>query len=125
MGDLSTEQRTPDVSGADVERVVRRDFPAADYASVLRVLDKYGSKTKEERSAARVQLAVLKLALGDMNELRRHIVAAETDYRDVLAAAEYPLAAIRGSAFTTLSEKERQNIYESDWGQYQQWLQHR
>ena len=38
----------------------------------------------------RVALAVLKLAGSDLGELRRCVDAARTDYRDILAWAEYP-----------------------------------
>jgi hypothetical protein len=125
VGDLSDEQRTPRVSRADVERIVRRDFPAADYANVLTILDEYGNENGNEGSSTRVQVAALKLALGDVKKLRRHIATARQDYRDVLSAAEYPMASVRLSAMNSLSEKERQNMYDSDWDQYQQWLEHR
>ena len=115
----------PRVSRDDVERVVRRDFTAADCATVFAVLDEYGNDAGQERDNTRVQLAALKLAHGDLKELRRHIVAARQDYRDVLSAAEYPMASIRWSAMDSLPEKDRQNIYDSDWGQYQQWLERR
>ena len=38
----------------------------------------------------RVRLAVLKLAEGDLDKLERNTMLAQQDYRDVLAAAEYP-----------------------------------
>lgn len=38
----------------------------------------------------RVRLAVLKLAEGNLDKLERNIALAQQDYRDVLAAAEYP-----------------------------------
>ena len=116
------EQRTPLVSRDDVQRVVRRDFPAADYSAALLLLEVYSSKLGGEAGEARVRLAALKLARGDLKELGRHIAAAKQDYRDVLAAAEYPAASISWSAMDALSDGERQKIYDSDWDQYQQWL---
>lgn len=120
-----TGQPTPRVSRDDVERVVRRDFPAAEYGTVLSALDDYRTETGKEEDGARVQLAVLKLSLEDPEELPRHMVAAKQDYRDVLAAAEYPTASIRWSAIHSLSDKERQQIFDSDWEQYQRWLERR
>ena len=35
-------QPHPDVSAADVERIVRRDFPPGQVHSVLAMLDEYG-----------------------------------------------------------------------------------
>ena len=68
----------------------------------------------------RVQLAALKLAHGDLKSLQRHIAAAERDYRDVLAAAEYPLF-MKADAFgiRKLSRKELHRVIASDWDQYQ------
>ncbi len=58
-------QPTPSVSRADVERVVRRDFPKGAALEVLTALDRYGVEEYElERD--RVQLAVLKLARGNL-----------------------------------------------------------
>jgi hypothetical protein len=111
------------VSRADVERIVRRDFPDIDAALVHALLDEYGTESWElER--ARVQLAALKLAGGDLAALRRHVDVAKIDYRDVLAAAEYP-AAIRHSSVSGMPDPERQQIYDADWQQYEQWLTRR
>lgn len=117
------EQPTPLVSREDVHRVLRRDFPAADYGAALIILEEYRSKLDGETGEARVRLAALKLADGDLKELGRHIAAARQDYRDVLAAAEYPAASLRWSAMSSLREEQRQDIYDADWDQYQEWLQ--
>jgi hypothetical protein len=119
------EQRTPKVSRDDVERVARRDFAPSDYATVLAALNEYRSQSGTEQDDARVHVAALKLANGDLEELRRHVAAAREDYRDVLSAAEYPGASIRWSALDSLPDNERQNVYDSDWQQYQQWLKGR
>jgi hypothetical protein len=55
-----TTQPTPDVTGVDVERVVRRDFPADRVAEVLVMLNEYGTEAWQ-REPHRVHLAVLKL----------------------------------------------------------------
>ena len=82
-------QPTPDVTGADVERVVRRDFPADRVATVLAMLEEYGVE-KWQRESHRVRLAVLKLAAGSLKRLRQELECAKHDYREVLGPAEYP-----------------------------------
>jgi hypothetical protein len=63
-----TTQPTPDVTSADVERVVRREFPAGQVTEVFAMLDEYGGETWQ-RESHRVRLAVLKLAAGSSNPL--------------------------------------------------------
>ena len=59
-------QPTPNVTAADVERVVRRDFPADRFADVMAMLNEYGTEDWQ-READRVRLAVLKLAAGSLS----------------------------------------------------------
>jgi hypothetical protein len=74
----------------------------------------------------RVRLAALKLADGSLQALRKQIALANRDYRDVLVAAEYPGRWKVTSSFYNspqkLSKKERQQIAEADWNQYESWL---
>jgi hypothetical protein len=77
-----TTQPTPTVTGADVERIVRRDFPADRAVEVLAMLDEYGTEAWQ-REAHRVRLAALRLAAGDIKRLRYEIEGAKRDYRDV------------------------------------------
>jgi hypothetical protein len=114
-----TEQPTPSVTDSDVERIARRDFPAGILAEVLAMLGEYGTETWQ-REAARVRLAVLKLAAGNIERLRSEIETAKCDYRDVLAMAEYPGYIRRG--VIELSMEERQRVIDADWEQYQAWL---
>lgn len=74
------------------------------------------------REVDRVRLAVLKLAAGSVTQLRSHIEIAKIDYRDVLAAAEYPSYMKRDPDIGRLSPGERAQIIEDDWRQYQRWL---
>ena len=113
-------QPVPKVSEDDIRRVIRRDFPDVDAATVQAVLDEYGTEAWEGE-CARVQLAALKLAHGDLVELRRQIAVAKLDYRDVLAPAEYP-AATRSWSMSGMSDRERQRIHDIDWQQYERWL---
>jgi hypothetical protein len=116
------KQPVPNVNEEDVSRVVLRDF-SEEFDVVMAVLSEYGSE-KWEREQARVRLAALKLAKGDLEKLKDEITAAKGDYRDVLAAAEYPkyfytvaLFGMKGA-----SRKERQRMITEDGAQYEAWL---
>lgn len=112
------DQPTPRVSRADVERIARRDFPHASFVEVLAILDKYGAEDYH-REKDRVQLAVLKLAGGSREKLRREIEEAKCDYRDVLSPAEYPSYPWDARK---LPAGERKKIIAADWKQYMDWL---
>lgn len=112
------KQPHPLVTADDVAKIVRRDFPPEQVAAVTDLLNEYGSENWQ-RERHRVRLAVLKLASGNFEDLRRSIEAAKSDYRDVLAWAEYPAYFSQG-AFA--SEAERERTIESDWHQYEAWL---
>jgi hypothetical protein len=62
---------------------------ADDQSTAEQQLDRYGLESYE-REKDRVQLAILKLADGDLAKLGEMIVIAKRDYRDVLSWAEYP-----------------------------------
>jgi hypothetical protein len=77
-----------------------------------------------ELGKVRVQLAALKLSKGDLGALKQHLTLASQDYRDVLAAAEYPKYSRSGMFHVReLPAKERQRIFDGDWEQYETWLQ--
>ena len=101
---------------ADVERIVRRDFPSEDFATVMALLDEYGTKP-HDREKHRVHLAVLKLADGSADELLCEIQTAKVDYRDVLKGAEYP-----SYRWDEKDEAKIQKMYREDWQQYSDWL---
>ena len=109
------------VSRAEVERVVKRDFPPGQFDEVMATLDEYGTEDWQ-RERDRVQAAVLKLAGGSLEALRRHIEWAKRDYRDVLGPAEYPLYTKKMFRIGQLSAEERRRIIDADWKQYQEWF---
>jgi hypothetical protein len=110
-----------DVSRADVERVVRRDFPAERATEVLAVLDQYGAEPwHEERD--RVHLAALKLAAGDVDRLRARIAGGRIDARDLIAAAEYPAAMRLWSHGAAVPDEEARPVIDADCRQYREWL---
>ena len=109
---MPTYQPVPKVSDADVTRIVARDFTAAERDAAQEVLARYGVE-KWEMEPARVRLAALKLAGGSLELLRKTIAIAKTDYRDVLAAAEYP---------RYMNEAATDGVIASDWDQYKEWF---
>jgi hypothetical protein len=114
-------QPIPEVTRDDVERVVCRDFTADEYPAVTAMLGEYGTE-RWHREPTRVQLAVLKVANGSVQKLRACIDSAKRDYRDALAAAEYPGSCKVGFRIRELPEKERRRIIDEDWRQYEEWL---
>jgi len=117
-----TKQPTPNVTSADVERVVRRDFPAERFAEVMSMLSEYGADESWQREADRVRLAALKLAGGSIERLRYEIEGAKRDYRDVLGTGEYPGYGKRARGRKKLPPEEEQRIIDADWKEYQDWL---
>ena len=111
-------QPVPDVSRADVERVVRRDFDDAHAAKAIEMLDVYLSDSRE---SCRVQLAVLKLAAGRLDALGRAIETALRDYRDVLAGAEFPRYS-REIGIDDIPASLMKAVIDDDWMQYESWL---
>ena len=73
----------------DVVAAVGQYFPHHDAATVLALLDRYGTR-RSEPERERVQLAILKLSGSDIEKLRHDLDVARQDYRDVLYWAEYP-----------------------------------
>jgi hypothetical protein len=115
------QQPVPSVSEGDVERVVRRDYSAEQINQVLAALREYGRETWH-RERNRVQLAVLKLAAGDLNALHSHLEIAKRDYRDVIAFAEYPGYFTKVPPNAKPSDPAHAEVIDADWKQYQQWL---
>jgi len=110
-------QPAPEVSDEDVERIVRRDYPAADVDRILAL-----AAQVDVRERPRVVLACLKLAAGNVEKLIGHFNEAPGYYREILGDAEYPLAIKRWFHMDRLSEEECQRIYDADWTQYQAWF---
>ncbi len=62
-------------------------------------------------------MACLKCAAGDAAKVVGMVEAAQQDYRDVLAWAEYPRYMLASD------EEERQRAIVDDWAELQAWLQ--
>ena len=75
------------------------------------------------RSLDQIRLAVLKLANGDLDELRRQVQTAKSDWRDVIVAAENPeVMRIGLVGFDKLDANSRAAIIARDRQQYLDWL---
>lgn len=108
------EQPVPEVSHADVVQIVRRDFGVSCAAEILVLLRGFDT-------SPRVQLAILKLAHGDLDEIKKAGDAAVQDLRDVLSWAEYPRYT-REIGFDDVPDEFEREVIASDWKQYQEWL---
>ncbi len=105
-----------------VLRKLRACFPDEGLANnALNLLDQYGVEL-HEHERDRVQLAILKLSEGDLTKLHYFIQNAKTDYRDVLAWAEYPEQMRTFSARFNSPPEVIRAIEERDRTQYEQWL---
>jgi hypothetical protein len=94
-------------------------FPNAEDASdVLRALDTYG-REPWHNEVHRVQLAVLKLCNNDAKRVPPLVEHAGNDFRDALAAAEYPQEF--DADFNTPAAELRE-IRKRDRQQYLDWL---
>ena len=108
-------QPVPTYTNEDLERIVTRDFGNERHTEIGNILDKYGTE-KSNRDPLRVRMACLKLANGNIDELKKYVEIACQDYRDVLAWAEY-------SAYMRATNAEqRKEAVEDDWRELQAWL---
>lgn len=83
----------------------RQCFPNEDQEKIMGILDLYG-KESHERELERVQIAILKLSDGDLENLRAYVKTAKSDFRDVLAYAEFP-EEMRKDTWNVLGESKR------------------
>jgi hypothetical protein len=94
----------------DVVAAVRAAFPSSDPATILGVLDLYGTESYE-RERERVQLAIVALSEGNEDKLLHFVQAAKTDYRDVL----------HWQASGPLSESEGHKLQQAALGLIEKW----
>lgn len=98
-----------------------RDFRGEDVATARAILTGYGSK-EWHRESARVWAACLKMAAGSVERLRQAVAIADSDYRDVIASAEYPSYMKKISPSEKDPLKKREAI-DDDWRQYRDWFE--
>jgi hypothetical protein len=112
----------PKVTRDDVLRVIRRDFRGNKPELILGILDGYGSEEWQPEKD-RVQLAILKLSHGDVERIRELVDTARSDFRDVIAPAEYPgFSEVGFVGVEKMSRDEVARLKADDWRQYQEWL---
>jgi len=74
----------------DVERKLAAEFRSADERRAARELLNQYASDQGDSYPERVQLAALFLSNGDLARLQAGLTSALVDYRDTIAAAEYP-----------------------------------
>ncbi|VXD11132.1 conserved hypothetical protein [Marinoscillum sp. 108] len=77
-------------------------------------------KSDSESGRRRISAAILKLANRSQERLEQLIQRANTDFRDIVAEAEYPRVLEAG--FGELSDEQEQQANEEDWNEYRNWL---
>lgn len=115
--DYVPSELSPERTAADVERIVKRDFPPQEFDLVMAVLNKYAAPYND--SPFPVRLAALKLAKGNVPRLRALIESAKVDFRDVLGPAIHPSY---DKLRWDLPERKRQRVVESERQEYEDWL---
>ena len=96
-------------------------FPDSDARnSIQQELARYGLE-EYEREIDRVRLAILKVAGVSPAQVREWVEIAKRDYRDVLAAAEYPNQLTNPT--WQMTPAERQALSAEDLRQYLDWLE--
>jgi hypothetical protein len=110
-------QYVPDVTEADVGRVVRRDYPP----QIQPVIEEW-IRAVEVREKTRVVLACLKNANGDFEKLKGELGNASGWWREIIGEAEYPNYTKKMFRIDTLSASEQARIIGKDKDQYLSWL---
>jgi hypothetical protein len=99
---------------------IKKDFNTKYGELAKSDLELYGTENHElERE--RVQMAILKLANGNIDELSRLVKIAKKDYRDVIALAEYP-EETKFNNVKGIDSTELEIIRKRDRRQYLDWL---
>ena len=108
-----------------VVKTVQRTFTLDQQPEANRLLEQkcvrfpYTENTPE--GLERNRLAVLKIAAGNLDELRKQIEVAKIDWRDVINEAEYPEASSMGLS-AELDQETREQVERRDRDQYLNWL---
>jgi hypothetical protein len=82
------DQASP-ITREDVLRIIVRDFPRGQTEAALAQLDKYGNAAWHGEKV-RVQLAILKLSRGNLEQIKLYVAIAQRDFRSAIAMAECP-----------------------------------
>ena len=120
-GTLTTQRAKAmaEYSADIVKRVVAHVWKGNQREAALAILDLvsgYGG----EAARARLQVAAIKLSGGSLKSLEDWVQSANGDFRDVLAAAEYPGQFEAG--FLEPSDPKQVKLGKADLTQYELWL---
>jgi len=110
-------QYIPDVSEADIQRILSRDFPAQTHAAIHEMI-----RGVEVREKTRVVLACFKNAVGSIEKLRGELTNAGGYWREIIGEAEYPNYTKKMFRIDKLSADEKAHIIEKDKSQYLKWF---
>jgi hypothetical protein len=110
-------QYAPTVDDRDVERIIRRDYPAELHAVIQQLI-----RPIDVREKPRVMLACLKNARGIVETLKAELTNAEGYWREIISEAEYPNYTKKMFRIDRLSDEEQARIIERDKSQYLKWL---
>jgi hypothetical protein len=111
------EQFVPDVSDADVERILQREVPPEEQEEIRKLI-----RQVKVREKPRVVLACIKNSAGDIAKLRYNLGEASGYYREHIGEAEYPNYMKKIFRIDRLSEAEKSSLIERDKNQYLAWL---
>ena len=111
------KQPAPDVTEADVKRVLLRDFEPNDVAQIEAQL-----RECDPALSPRAILAALKLSDCVFESVSGNLAQARLDWRDVIAYAEYPSYMQKVPGAGALTDEQLEDVYRADWAQYQAWL---
>lgn len=114
---LFATQPIAKVSERDITEIINKQYPenASLVLEKLQLIEHDSISTKN-----RIKAAILKLANRDLDRIDSLVDQANTDFRDVLAPAEYPRNSKNGFTDQTKSEDKRE--YLADWVEYETWL---
>ena len=110
-------QYVPTVSESDIERIVGRDYPSDVHPAIYEMI-----RGVDIREKARVILACLKNANGDLQKLKGELANATGWWREIISEAEYPNYSKKMFRMDRLSAIEQERIIEKDRNQYLKWL---
>jgi hypothetical protein len=96
-------QFIPTVTEADVERILKRDFPAELHGEMMELFSQV-----DVREKPRVLVACMKNASGDCARLRQELGNASGYCREIISEAEYPkIKKSRNFTADEINEKRR------------------
>lgn len=110
-------QPVPKITESILEKIIERDFKA-NSTEVKSRIEKVESET--ESGKKRISLAILKLANGNLEDVKKYIEISKIDFRDLISQAEYPRCSELG--FEAMENPEIRKVYLEDWEEYTKWL---